>query len=199
MVNYLTRREKEVLEFIKDFAMKNGFAPSLDEIREGLGLSSVSTVHEHISKLVSKGFLARHPNKARSVQLKQPGESPELPITTIQHLVNRTKSPELGKLEIASVVPSEAGCVAVIVQGNSLVNEGVMSGDYLIVVPGAGLMEGDIMVGLMDGFKPVMGRIYHFGTKAIVKPIQEKRDSMVIDPNQLVVVGRVKGVIRSYL
>ena len=70
MEKYLTKREKDILGFISDFSVDHGFAPSLDEIREAMGLSSISTVHEHVSRLIGKGFLEKHPNKARSVQIK---------------------------------------------------------------------------------------------------------------------------------
>ncbi len=198
MVAYLTKREKEVLDYIKDFYTRHGFAPSLDEIRIGLGLSSVSTVHEHIAKLTNKGYLARHPNKARSFQLKQPGESLELPITTLQALSDPLKQIPLGKLDMSGVSGTDSGAVAAQVQGNYLVQAGIFDGDYLIVIPGNGLMDGDLMAGLVDGFKPVIGRLYHFGTKAIVKPIASDRDSLVVDNDHLVVIGRVKAVIRKF-
>lgn len=198
MVAYLTRREKEVLDYIKEYYSRQGFAPSLDEIRIGLGLSSVSTVHEHITKLTSKGYLYRHPNKARSFQLKQPGEGMELPITTLQGALDVAKTVNMGKLDLTSVVQSDNGSVAALVQGNYLNTSGVYDGDYIILVPGNGLMDNDLMVGLIDGFKPVIGRLFHFGTKAIIKPMSGDRDSLVVDSEHLVVVGRVKAIVRKF-
>jgi len=198
MVSYLTKREKEVLDLIRDFSLRNGFAPSLDEIRIGLNLSSVSTVHEHITKLTTKGYLARHPNKARSFQLKQPGETVDLPIATLNGINDHSKNINLGRLDLASVVHADKGSIAALVQGNYLIQAGVYDGDYIVVVPGNGLLDGDIMVGLIDGTKPVMGRLYHFGSKAIIKPITGDRDSQVVDADNLVVVGRVKAVIRKF-
>lgn len=198
MVAYLTRREKEVLDYIKEYYSRQGFAPSLDEIRIGLGLSSVSTVHEHITKLTSKGYLYRHPNKARSFQLKQPGEGMELPITTLQGALDVAKTVNMGKLDLTSVVQSDNGSVAALVQGNYLNTSGVYDGDYIILVPGNGLMDNDLMVGLIDGFKPVIGRLFHFGAKAIIKPMSGDRDSLVVDSEHLVVVGRVKAIVRKF-
>lgn len=120
MVNYLTKREKEVLDFIKDYASKNGFAPSLDEIRIAMGLSSVSTIHEHITKLTNKGFLERHPNKARSVQLKQHGTNVVLDVTTLTDLAGSSPRRALGNLKVSEVIKAESGSVAVLVQGNTL-------------------------------------------------------------------------------
>ncbi|HRV74722.1 MAG TPA: hypothetical protein P5106_04000 [Caldisericia bacterium] len=196
-MNYLTKREKEVLDFIKDYASKNGFAPSLDEIRIAMGLSSVSTIHEHITKLTNKGFLERHPNKARSVQLKQHGTNVVLDVTTLTDLAGSSPRRALGNLKVSEVIKAESGSVAVLVQGNTLSYEGVLDGDYLIVIPGNGVMDGDTTVGLIDNFKPVLGRLFRFGSKVVIKPISGTRDSTVVDPEALVVVGRVKGLIRK--
>ncbi len=198
VMTYLTRREKEVLDYIREFYGRHGFAPSLDEIRSGLGLSSVSTIHEHITKLTAKGYLARHPNKARSFQIRQPGEGLELPVSTLQGIVDPTKQMNMGKIDLASVIQAENGSVAAVVQGNYLAPLGVYDGDYLIVIPGNGLMDGDIMVGLVDGYKPVLGRLYHFGSKAIIKPLSGDKDSLVVEQEHLVIVGRVKAIIRKY-
>jgi len=195
MAKYLTKREKDVLGFIKEFSGKNGFAPSLDEIRIAMGLSSISTIHEHVTKLILKGFLERHPNKARSMQIKDDDGS-TMKITTLQDLVSQSEK-ELGVLKPEEIFHAVSGGVAVVVQGNSLSNEGVMSGDYIIVIPGNGLMDGDTVIGLIDGFKPVLGKLYHFGSKIVIKPINNERDSTVIDPESIVIVGRVKGIFRQ--
>lgn len=195
---YLTRREKEVLDYIREFNIKHGFAPSLNEIRSGLGLSSVSTIHEHITKLTAKGYLARHPNKARSFQIKQPGEGFELPISTLQGIVDSTKQTNMGKIDLTTVIQAENGSVAAIAQGNYLAPLGVFDGDYIIVIPGNGLMDGDIMIGLIDGYKPVFGRLYHFGSKVIIKPLSGDKDSLVVEQEHLVIAGRVKAIIRKY-
>ncbi len=196
MEKYLTKREKDILGFISDFSIDHGFAPSLDEIREAMGLSSISTVHEHVSRLICKGFLEKHPNKARSMQLKD-FSAPNLKITTLQDIINKT-SRDLGSLKMNKIFGRNSDCVAVAIQGKSLEEEGVRDGDFVIAIPGNGIMDGDTIIGLIDGYKPILGKLFHFGTKIVIKPSDSKKDSAVINPESVVIVGRVKGVFRKF-
>lgn len=195
MAKNLTKREKDVLDSIREYSFEKGLAPSLDDIRISLGLSSTSTVHEHISRLIAKGYLEKHPHRARSVQIKG-GTSTTIKVTTIQDLAGQTGK-GLGVLKPETLLQPKVGTVAVMVQGNSMSGEGVMDGDYVIVIPGNGVMDGDAIIGLIDDYKPIIGKLFHLGSKVVIKPICSGRDSTVLDPERIVIMGRVKGLIRK--
>jgi repressor LexA len=195
MTKNLTKREKDVLDCIREYSLQKGLAPSLNDIRVSLGLSSTSTVHEHISRLIGKGYLEKHPHRARSVQIR--GQSnPSVKVTTIQDLAGQTDK-GLGELKSDEFFQPKTDSVAVMIQGNSMSSEGVIDGDYVIVIPGNGVMDGDAIIGLIDDYKPVIGKLFHLGSKIIIKPICSSRDSTVLDPERIIILGRVKGLVRK--
>ena len=151
----VTRRQKEVVDFLESFVARNGYSPSFEEIARGMGLKSLATVHKHITNLEKKGLLDRVHNRSRSIDLLPPGSKTR----------SSTKLPLMGK--IAAGMPVEAqetpetislhdvvgnrDVFALEVRGDSMRDEHIINGDYVLVERTRTARQGEIIVALVHG------------------------------------------------
>src|ERR1051325_1795803 len=169
----LTKRQKQVLDFIAGFVDENGYCPSYEEIAKGLELASLATVHKHISVLETKNYLKRGFNQSRSLEL------------TPKYLQEqrRTKPPSVLEIpllgRIAAGVPVEAveqketlnfadfagngNNFALEVRGDSMIDDHICSGDLILVEKVQQAIDGDIVVALVAGSETTLKRFYRDG------------------------------------
>ncbi|MBN2184032.1 MAG: transcriptional repressor LexA [Candidatus Krumholzibacteriota bacterium] len=199
---YLTRRQKEILDFIGEFQEVNGYAPSLEEIAAHFGLSAVSTVHEHLSNLAGKGMLRRGWNRARSIEpihRPQPGTSAEV---TLAGTV-AAGSP-IEALEVPESIPLPPGLAgrgerfALRVRGFSMVGDGILDGDTIIVEKTERVSNGTLTVALIDGSEATVKRFYQRGGTVTLKPSNTDMEDIVLSASRVEIKGRVTGLIRDY-
>jgi repressor LexA len=150
----LTRRQREVLDVIHDFIATNGYSPSLEEIGKSLGLSSVATVHKHVTHLVAKGYARRVWNQNRSVELTAGPEAPRVAVVPVSGLLAAgapvVTAPEGGTtLVAADLVPDGAEVHALRVAGDSLLQAGMRDGDLVIVEERAEARDGETVVAIV--------------------------------------------------
>ncbi|MBN1162979.1 MAG: repressor LexA, partial [Candidatus Krumholzibacteriota bacterium] len=158
---YLTKRQRQILEFIKDFQRRNAYAPSLEEIAAHFGLSAVSTVHEHLVNLSRKGALSRGWNRARSIELMTPGASLEVPLVGMVAAGSPIEAVEVP--ESVSLPPGFSGrgeTFALRVKGMSMVGEGILDGDIIVVEKRQRVDNGALTVALVDGGEATVKRFY---------------------------------------
>src|SRR5229473_1765382 len=137
----ITKRQRQVYDFIYGFVQKNGYSPSFEEIGNGLGLSSLATVHKHITNLEKKGLLKRDYNRSRSIEAV---ENPE----TIS-LGDITRSKDVFVLQV---------------KGESMKDEHIVDGDYVLVEKAEGAHDGEIVVALVGGTDATLKRLYREGS-----------------------------------
>src|ERR1039457_3911587 len=186
----LTRRQKQVYDFISEFVDKHGYSPSFEEIAEGLGLSSLATVHKHITNLEQKGLLRRDYNRSRSIDLLkprgriaagQPLEAMETPESI--SLADFTRSKDVYVLQV---------------KGESMQDEHIVDGDYVLVEKTNVARDGEIVVALVNGSDATLKRIYVEGNKIRLQPSNAAMPPIMVPAAVVQVQGRVIGVLRKY-
>src|SRR5580700_5972995 len=165
----LTKRQKEFLEFLAGFLEKRGYSPSYEEIAEGLSLASLATVHKHILALESKHYVKRGFNQSRSLELATKYYEDQRQFQPPSHEV-----PLLGRIAAGAPVEAIAGqdtlsfsdfagdssTFALQVRGESMIEDHICDGDYVLVQKSAEARDGDIVVVLVDGMETTLKRFY---------------------------------------
>src|SRR6266576_1628813 len=186
----ITRRQRQVYDYISDFVQRNGYSPSFEEIGEGMGLSSLATVHKHISNLEKKGLLTRDYNRSRSIDLLPPkGKFKQaMAVNTglVLPLVGRiaagqpieaVENPET--ISLADFVRSKDVFVLE-VRGESMRDEAILDGDYVLVEKTKIAHNGDIVVALVQGSDATLKRFYREGDKTRPQPSNAKMKPIIV-------------------
>jgi len=198
----VTRRQREVLDFITGFVQKNSYSPSFEEIARGLDLRSLATVHKHITNLQKKGMLQRLHNRSRSIDVVPPR--------------SKSKVPESIKLagRIAAGLPVETAEVedsislgdivgnkdvfALQVKGDSMRDEHIVDGDYVLVERANSARQGEIIVALVRGSETTLKRFYLEGETVRLQPANSEMAPILVPAKQVAIQGRVLGIMRKY-
>jgi repressor LexA len=204
----ITKRQREVYDFISEFVQRNGYSPSFEEIGEGLGLSSLATVHKHISNLEKKGLLSRDYNRSRSIDLLPPKGRmkqamavntgvvlPLLGRIAAGQPIEAIERPET--ISLADFVRSKDVFVLE-VRGESMQDEHILDGDYVLVEKTKIAHNGDIVVALVDGSDATLKRFYREGDKVRLQPSNARMKPIMVPAADVEVQGRVIGVLRKY-
>jgi repressor LexA len=204
----ITKRQRQVYDFIADFVQRNNFTPSFQEIGDGLGLSSLATVHKHITNLEKKGLLNRDYNRSRSIDLLPPKGRmkqamavntgmvlPLLGRIAAGQPIEAIERPET--ISLADFVRSKEVFVLE-VSGDSMQDEAILSGDYVLVERTKIAHNGDIVVALVEGTDATLKRFYREGDKVRLQPSNAKMKPIMVHARDLDIQGRVIGVLRKY-
>src|SRR5215469_5718667 len=147
----ITRRQKEVIDFLDGFVKKNGYSPSYEEIAAGLGLSSLATVHKHITNLQNKGLLQRAHNRSRSIDVLPPRSkkaAERLPLVGRIAAGKPVEAIETAESISLGDIIGNREVFALEVRGDSMRDEHIVSGDYVLVERTRTAREGEIIVAL---------------------------------------------------
>lgn len=202
----LTRRQRQVYDFISDFVQEHGYSPSFEEIGEGLGLNSLATVHKHISNLEQKGLLKRDFNRSRSIDLLPPRGRLK------QQMTAPMSWPLLGRIAAGRPVEaienpqtisfadfaSSRDVFVLEVRGDSMQDEHILDGDYVLVEKAVTAHNGDIVVALCSGTDATLKRIYKEGEKVRLQPSNATMPPIILPARDVQIQGRVVGVMRKY-
>ena len=202
----LTKRQREVLNFIAKFVEKNAYSPSFEEIGAGVGLSSLATVHKHLTNLEKKGMLKRDYNRSRSIDIVQPKSkgravSPatyELPLLgriAAGRPVETLENPETISLHDFT---RSRDVFVLEVSGDSMQDEHIVNGDYVMVEKVRTAHNGDIVVALVNGSDTTLKRIYKEGEQVRLQPSNASMPPIMVPAANVEVQGRVIGVLRKY-
>jgi repressor LexA len=204
----LTKRQWQVYDFISRFITEHTYSPSYDEIKNGLRLSSLATVHKHISNLEDKGLLTRDYNRSRSIQLAplkgKLRQSVAVNTGVMLPLVGRiaagrpieaVENPET--ISLADFVQSKEVFVLE-VRGESMRDEAILDGDYVLVEKTKVAHDGDIVVALVDGYDATLKRFYKEGDQIRLQPSNANMAPIMVHAAAVQIQGRVIGVLRKY-
>lgn len=205
----LTRRQKEVLDFIASYQVENGYSPSYEEIARGLDLASIATVHKHVSALQTRSYLHRNHNQSRSIEVA--------PHYLQEQRSNRLKAsldvPVLGS--IAAGQPVEAyedkttlsfadyvghkETYALRVRGDSMIEDHICEGDMILVESGKEARDGDIVVALVGGNETTLKRFYREPGNIIrLQPANAALSPIRRPAQDVEIQGRLLAVLRKY-
>ena len=205
----LTRRQKEVMDFLSSFIEKNGYSPSYEEIAGGLGLASLATVHKHIQALETKQYLRRSYNHSRSLEIgdryfreekarRRDGEAviPLLGRIAAGAPVEAIPNPE--SLHFSDFAGDE-GAYALQVRGESMIDDHICNGDYVLVEKTDSIKNGEIVVALVDGTEATLKRYYKEADGRVrLQPANSSMEPIYVDPTNLQIQGRLLAVMRKY-
>ena len=233
----LTRRQKQVLDFLVGFINRQGYSPSFEEIGESLKLSSLATVHKHLETLERKGFIRRGYNQSRSVEVvavpgsvpfaktairafgraKLPGgraaratEAGQVPPAFLGNLefpllgriaagqpVEAIPNPET--LSLGDLTSGKANIYVLRVKGDSMVDDHICNGDYILVEGTDTAENGEIVVALTGGTDATLKRLFREPSgKVRLQPANAQMDPIVLPAREVKIQGRVIGVLRKY-
>jgi repressor LexA len=198
----VTRRQKEVLDFLTEFVRRNEYSPSYDEIARGLGLKSLATVHKHITNLANKGILEREHNRSRSIDV--------VPASRRNKVVERLKL--MGEIVAGQPVDADENpetlslgdivggkdAFALRVHGDSMRDEHIVDGDYVLVERTSVARQGEIVVALVDGSETTLKRYYIEGPMVRLQPSNTEMDPIYVPSQNVAIQGRILGVLRKY-
>jgi repressor LexA len=206
----LTKRQKDVLDFIADFVEEHGYSPSYEELAHGLKLASLATVHKHIQALESRNYLRRLFNQSRSLEV------------SAKYIQERRRSRQTSRAaevplagRIAAGAPVEAiegqdtlqfadfagkgDTFALQVSGESMIEDHILSGDYVLVEKTQQAKDGEIVAALVDGRETTLKRIYHEPDGRIrLQPANSSMQPIIVDGANVQVQGRVLAVLRKF-
>ena len=202
---YLTKRQKEIFDYIKNFIKRNGYAPSIDEIRRKFDLSSVATVHKHLKYLESKNMIRRAPHQSRAIELvSTPGfnriEAVQVPLLgTIAagRPIEAVSTDE--KIAIPEELLSGGNTYVLRVKGESMIDEQICDGDFVIIEDRKNARNGEVVVALIDG-EVTLKKYYDEGAMIRLQPANPEIPPIILDKNadNLRIQGIVIGVMRKY-
>jgi repressor LexA len=197
----LTKRQKEIFDYIRKYASKHGYPPTVREIGKAVGLHSSSTVHAHLANLEKIGLLKRDPTKPRAIELlvdraRKMMRGPGLP------LVGQVAAgePVLAEehieeyLEVPSVIGGETGDYILRIKGDSMKDAGILEGDFAVVRPADDADNGEIVVALLDD-EATVKRFYREKDQVRLEPANKAYKP--IKTREAELLGKVVGVFRS--
>ena len=196
----LTKRQKQVLDFIKSFKKKKRYSPSLEEIKKHLGLSSVSTVHHHVQLLEEQGYLQKGENQARTIDVYETEQMVKIPLYgTIAAGQPIEAIQEKENIAIPkSTLPRVGDFYALKVAGDSMIDENINNGDIVLVKRQAVAANGQRAVVLIDNYEVTLKKYYKERGYIRLQPANNKLESIIIKGNQdLLIQGIVLDVIKS--
>jgi repressor LexA len=200
----LTRRQKQILDHIGGYIDEQGYAPSFEEIAEAFGYASLATVHEHLSNLERKGYIRKAYNESRSIELVKGDAVPGavelpllgevaagLPIEAIEHRETVLVPPDLLRKQGENYVLR--------VVGDSMIDEQIRDGDYIIVNSRPTAENGEMVVALVGGEAATVKKLYREATGRIrLQPANAAMAPMFYEASEIQIQGIVVGVIRKY-
>ena len=198
----LTKRQKEVLDYLNDFIQQHGYAPSLEEIGRRFGLSSLATVHKHLTNLQEKGFIKRAWNRSRSVEMvatRAGGRAVELPL--LGYVAAGSPIEAVAGSETIAVPENLVGkrdSYVLRVKGDSMIDEQIRDGDYVIVEDRRSAENGEMVIAMLHGSDVTLKKLFRDQGRIRLQPANPAIQPILASPEDVQIQGVVVGVMRKY-
>jgi len=199
---YLTRRQKEILDYLGRHIEKRGYAPTIEEIGEHFGLRSLATVHKHLANLQEKGLIRRQTYRSRALELVRTDIS-----------VRAVELPLLGRVAAGAPIEAVQAVETILVpedlvgkrdtyvlqvKGDSMIEEQIRDGDFVIVENRTEARDGEMVIALLDGENVTLKKLYREGDRVRLQPANPRVEPLVVRAEQVRIQGVVIGVLRKY-
>lgn len=223
----LTKKQRDLLLYINDYAQKTGLSPSFEEMKKGLDLKSKSGIHRLINALVERGFLERMPNKARALEVKKlpenvasmPGSAQKkASVSTLKQTpsnMNEVVSiplhgkiaagtpiealrPDFDTVDIPASMLGMQPCYALTVEGDSMMKAGIIDGDIVIVEKCDRANDGDIVVALVDNEEVTLKRLRREIGSVVLMPENDSYQPIRLPPQRVRIQGKLRSLFRNY-
>ena len=204
MGNYdvLTRRQRAVLDYLRENEDRFVDAPTLDELCDAMGLSSRGSMHKHVMALIDAGFVEAMDRKQRGVRLRQfdkgVGERdlPLLGAIAAGRPIEAIAGPDV--IDVPASLRSAKPCYVLKVRGDSMIEDGILDGDYVVVEQRGNANNGDIVVALIDEEEATLKRILQRPGEVVLCPANSGMEAMHFTPERVRIQGVVVGQMRQY-
>jgi repressor LexA len=198
----LTRRQREILDYVREFIEQRRYAPSIAEIGRQFGLRSTATVHKHLRNLEERGAIRRDWNRSRSIEVL-PDESEErlvsLEVTGVVEAGKPIMPPESDECLNTPVTLVRGGRAhALRVRGDGLRDEDLRNGDFLVLIEKADPPDGATVVALLDGCGACVRTLHSDGARVNLRSAAEHVEPLVLRRGDLKILGLVAGLVRKY-
>jgi repressor LexA len=204
----ITRRQHEMYDFMSRFIAEHGYSPSYEEIRIAMDLNSLATVHKHVTNLEKKGLLTRDYNRSRSIDLVPPKGRLKQSMNVNTGLVLPLSGRIAAGQPIEAIETNETISLAdfvrskevfvLEVRGNSMQDEAILDGDYVLVEKLKTAHNGDIVVAVVDRDDATLKRFYREGDNVRLQPSNATMQPIIVPAGSVEIQGRVIGVLRKY-
>jgi repressor LexA len=198
----LTKRQREILDYLQDFIQQHGYAPSLEEIGRRFSLSSLATVHKHLTNLEEKGVIRRSWNRSRSVELlsartgHRAVDLPLLGFVAAGAPIEAVVSAET--IAVPEDLVGKRESYVLRVRGDSMIDEQIRDGDFVIVEDRKTAEDGEMVIALIGGSDVTLKKFYRDNGRIRLQPANPAMRPLLFDASQVQVQGVVVGVMRRY-
>jgi repressor LexA len=198
----LTKRQKQILDYVESFLEGYGYSPSFEEIASHFGYNSLATVHEHLSNLEKKGYLRKNYNKSRSLELVQSegALAVELPLLgSVAAGLPIEAIEEQETLAVPHDMLRGGNNYVLRVRGDSMVEEQIRDGDYIVVNSRQTAIDGEMVVALVGGDSATVKKLYREKDGRVrLQPANASMEPMYFRADEVQIQGIVIAVIRKY-
>jgi repressor LexA len=199
----LTRRQRAVLDYLIEQAALNVEAPTLDELCDALGLRSRGSMHKHVMALIDAGFVEPMGRKQRGVRLTEDlesfddGQLPLLGAIAAGRPIEAIRGQE--RIDVPQSLRSGRPCYVLKVRGDSMIEDGILDGDFVVIEQRGDAQNGDIVVALIDEEEATLKRILQRPTEVVLCPANSDMEAMHFAPARVRIQGVVVGQMRQYI
>ena len=201
----LTRRQKQVYDFLTSFVRENGYSPSFEEIGAALELRSLATVHKHISNLEAKGLLRRDYNRSRSIDVlplrtRKPAPTQDFTLPLAGRIAAGQPIEQFEQPETLSLTDFTHSKDVYVLQvtGESMKEEHIVDGDYVLVERAQTARNGEIVVALVNNAETTLKRFFAEGARIRLQPANSAMKPIILPAQSVKIQGKVVGVLRKY-
>ncbi len=197
----LTRRQQAVLESLRESRRRQAHPPTLDELCRSLGLRSRGSLHKHIQALVKAGYVQPLSGKQRGLRLIEPTENDVLALPLLGRIAAGRPIealPDAQELDVPRQLRAKGRCYVLQVRGDSMIDEGILDGDWVVIEQRDHARDGEIVVALIDGEVATLKRIEQLPGACILHPANPDLEPLCYDPERVRIQGVVVGQMRAY-
>jgi len=198
----LTRRQRQIFDFVTGFVDEKGYSPSLEEIGAAFGLSSVATVHKHVQHLVEKGLLRKGWNRSRSLEPVRQRGQPAVSLRLAGVVAAGVPIEAIEDDETISVpselLPRQGESFVLRVRGDSMIEEQIRDGDYVVVESRPEARDGETVVALLRGGEATLKKLYRRGSRVRLVPANAALAPIEVPARDVQIRGVVCGLLRRY-
>lgn len=200
----LYKRQRQIVDFIAQYVQKNGYSPTLKEIADAIGVSSLATVHEHLQALERKKVIKKHEGAVRGIELTdrtflRMSESIDLPVLgyiAAGQPIEPLTDPNATFKVSPEMISGQKRSYVLQVKGESMIEDHIQDGDYVVIEETQNVTDGDIVVALLDNGLATLKRFYKEVTRVRLEPANANMSPIYATNVQI--QGRVVGLIRKF-
>lgn len=197
----LTRRQQCVYDYLRRRQKHSEPPPTLQELCEALSLRSRGSMHKHVQALIQAGLVEPMHGKQRGIRLQreatmEPNQLPLLGFIAAGHPLEAVEVP--GNVDVPGHILRDSPCFVLQVKGNSMIEDGILDGDWVVVEQRNEARNGELVVALIDGTEATLKRIVQRPGEIMLSPANRDMDALILAPERVQIQGVVVGQMRSY-